>query len=190
MTTQSTTDGTNQPSIPDSNNPRDPVARSVRPLSGPFGLLISIALLSSAGYLAWRTFSNPPQEAPDTVPVMYICSETGKTFAHVRRSGEPSPVLSPFSKKNTGYPAEKCYWTKDGKIKDTPTYVLLNEQAGKPGPTKCPDCGRLVVPHNPRPRRSDGGKILVPSSSPGDRGMESIPADSSEGASQNPSKPE
>lgn len=153
-------------------------------------MVISIALLVSAGYLAWRTFSNPPQEAPDTVPVMYICSETGKTFAHVRKSGEPSPVLSPHSKKNTGYPAEKCYWTKDGKIKDAPTYVLLNQHTGKPGPTICPDCGRLVVPHNPRPRRSEEGKIVVPSTNPGDAGVEDVSPEASKDASQSPSKPE
>ena len=42
-------------------------------------------------------------------------------------------------------------WTKDGKIKQDPTPVLLNEYAGKPGPTFCPDCGRRVVAHNPPP---------------------------------------
>ena len=49
------------------------------------------------------------------------------------------------------YPAELCYWTKDGKVKDSPTAVLLNLYVNKPGPTFCPDCGRLVVPNNPFP---------------------------------------
>ena len=60
------------------------------------------------------------------------------------------PVLSPFSGKNTGYPAELCYWTKDGSIKTDPTPVLLNTYIGDNSPTFCPDCGRLVVGHNPR----------------------------------------
>jgi len=58
------------------------------------------------------------------------------------------PVLAP-SGKNTGYEAELCYWTKDGKPKETPTPVLLNIYKGIKGPTFCPDCGRLVVGHNP-----------------------------------------
>lgn len=132
------------------------------PFAGPFGVLVSIALFAAAGYLVWRTFAYPEYAAPDTEPVMYICSETKKEFGHVRKAGEKSPVYSPHSKKNTGYPAEKCFWTKDGKIKDHPTYVLVNEYLGSSEPTLCPDCGRLVTLHNPRPRKGDSGEIIVP----------------------------
>lgn len=161
MANSTTHDGA--PQVPEgSPNPVAPVSRG-GPFSGPVGVVISIALLAVAGYLAYtRVFVHPPIEAPDTTPVMYICAETGKTFPHVRKSGEQSPVLSPHSGKNTGYMAEKCYWTKDGKIKDTPTYVLLNEATGKPGPTWCPDCDREVIPHNPRPKRGEATDIIVP----------------------------
>jgi hypothetical protein len=81
----------------------------------------------------------------------FICSETGKTFEHKLRLDEEIPVLSPYSGKNTGVPAEPCYWTAEGGTKDEPTWVLLNELCGKPGPTFCPDCGRLVVHRNPPP---------------------------------------
>ena len=50
------------------------------------------------------------------------------------------------------HPAEACYWTKDGKPKQEPTYVLLNMYKGSDEPTFCPDCGRLVVGHNPAAR--------------------------------------
>jgi hypothetical protein len=80
---------------------------------------------------------------------LFICSETGKTFTHEVKVGESMPVHSPHSGKDTGYQAELCYWTADGKPKDTPTPVLLNERMGNPGPTFCPDCKRLVVGHNP-----------------------------------------
>ncbi|MBK8269586.1 MAG: hypothetical protein IPK83_15305 [Planctomycetes bacterium] len=115
-----------------------------------------------AGYLGYRTFINPPPEPTDSAPVWYVCSETGKAFEHIRQMGEMEPVYSPLSKKNTGYRAEKCFWTKDGKIKTTPTYVLLNELIGKPGPTLCPDCGRLVEPHNKRPSKTQSGEIVIP----------------------------
>lgn len=82
---------------------------------------------------------------------IYICAETGKHFAHEFREGDSEPILSPFSGKKTAWIAETCFWTKDGKKKDTPTYVLLVERTGKPGPTICPDCGRVVVGHNPLP---------------------------------------
>jgi hypothetical protein len=82
---------------------------------------------------------------------MYICTETGKPFAHEPQRGETLPIASPHSGKDTGVPAEACYWTADGGTKPEPTWVLLNESAKRPGPTFCPDCGRLVVGHNPEP---------------------------------------
>ncbi len=82
---------------------------------------------------------------------MYICAETGKSFPHDNVIGEDVPVMSPYSGKNTGYRAEACRWTASGSPKDDPTWVLVNETIGKPGPTFCPDCGRLVVGHNPQP---------------------------------------
>lgn len=82
---------------------------------------------------------------------MYICTETGKTFLHRNQVGESLPIHSPFSGKDTGVPAEPCYWTKDGGTKSEPTWVLVNEFIHKPGPTFCPDCGRLVIGHNPHP---------------------------------------
>ena len=81
---------------------------------------------------------------------MFIDAATGKPFQHKIRMGETLPVEAPSGDK-TGYPAETCFWNKDGSIKREPTYVLLNENARPPkkGPTFCPDCGRLVTPMNP-----------------------------------------
>jgi hypothetical protein len=91
-------------------------------------------------------------DTPDTAfSTMFICTETGKTFRHTNKIGETQPILSPFSKKETGVPAEACYWNADGSTKKDPTWVLLNELAGKEGPTFCPDCNRLVIGHNPAP---------------------------------------
>jgi len=65
--------------------------------------------------------------------------------------GEGHPYEHPRTGERTLYPAEKCYWTADGKAKLEPTYVLLNGYAGRDGPTACPDCGRGVTLHNPMP---------------------------------------
>jgi len=109
-----------------------------------FGLLALII----AGVAMWRSFgtSEPGVLSTDRV---YIDTETGKTFNYTIKAGDLSVVKSPYSGKNTGVEAERCYWTKDGKPKKDPTYVLVNQKIGKPGPTFCPDCGRLVVPLNP-----------------------------------------
>jgi len=111
-----------------------------------------ILCFTSAGYViygAWR--GNPVvAQANDRI---YIDSETGQSF-HVNLEslvGQSIPIKSPYSGKNTGYPAELCYWTADGQIMSAPTPVLLNTLVGKPGPTFCPVCGRLVVGHNPAP---------------------------------------
>jgi len=86
---------------------------------------------------------------------MYICTETGKTFSHVDKMGETHPIYSPYSHKDTGVPAEPCYWTAAGKIKAKPTWVLLNSLAGGQEPTFCPECGRLVTKHNSSPSPGD-----------------------------------
>jgi hypothetical protein len=109
--------------------------------------LLSVVLICSSVY-AFRQYlkGDTPDDAFYST---YVCSETGKSFRHRNELGETTPILSPYSGKNTGYPAEACYWTADGHVKKDPTWVLLNSQIGKPEPTFCPDCGRLVVGHNP-----------------------------------------
>jgi hypothetical protein len=80
-----------------------------------------------------------------------LCIDTdGKTFKAHLKIGDQFPVRAPSGKD--GYPAELCFWNKDGSIRKEPYPVLLNTYAGKPEPTFCPDCGRLVVGHNPAPQ--------------------------------------
>ncbi|MFT3785388.1 MAG: hypothetical protein QM770_04380 [Tepidisphaeraceae bacterium] len=112
--------------------------------------IFTLALLGLAGFMIWN-FAGSSDGAALLRDRVFICSETGKPFPHSLTVGEEIPVMSPFSGKRTGFPAEKCYWTKDGKTKSEPTAVLLNAYVGKSGPTYCPDCGRLVVPRNPMP---------------------------------------
>ncbi len=80
---------------------------------------------------------------------LYICASTGQTFQYTLQIGDTTPVKSPYTGTNTGYPAELCYWTKDGSIATDPTPVLLNDYKGIHQPTFCPVCGRLVVFRNP-----------------------------------------
>lgn len=111
--------------------------------------IFCIALLVLSGYVVKSFFD---RSAPDAAYyTTYIDTETGKVFRHKNEIGETLPILSPDTGKNTGMPAEACYWTADGKTKTDPTWVLLNEELGKKSPTFCPDCGRLVVGHNPPP---------------------------------------
>lgn len=91
----------------------------------------------------------PSNAIADSRKCIFVCSETGKAFTGTPEIGEPPILISPYSGKRTGYPAELCYWTADGKVRKEPFPVLLNEQIDKAGPTFCPDCGRLVVHHNP-----------------------------------------
>jgi hypothetical protein len=81
----------------------------------------------------------------------FVCSKTGKGFSVTLEAGMSIPVKSPYSGENTGYPAELCYWTADGQMKDKPDPVLMNSFVGKPEPTFCPVCKRLVVHRNPKP---------------------------------------
>ncbi|GIW75049.1 MAG: hypothetical protein KatS3mg104_0112 [Phycisphaerae bacterium] len=117
------------------------------------GVLLLLALIM----LIWSILSNfgSTEAASLTSARTFICTETGKVFTTSLREGWTVPVPSPYSGKNTGVPAEQCFWTKEGTLKSEPTYVLLNEYLGKSDPTFCPDCGRLVVQRNPIYRVGD-----------------------------------
>ena len=112
------------------------------------GVLLVIAAV--AVVFAVRSVMGPSEAVAAANTRTFIDAETGKPFQHELTEGESLPVRAP-SGKESGYPAELCYWTKDGQVRNDPYPVLLNEALGKPGPTFCPDCGRLVVGHNPRP---------------------------------------
>jgi hypothetical protein len=151
MGDQGATSITSQP--PNPHEPSAAVTIPARrgPLAGGLGIIVIVVLLGVAGFSTFKLFTAPPEAPPTPQYVEAICAVTLKHFPHQREAGENYPFLSPFTNDRTAYPAERCYWTKDGKAKKEPTYVLLNEYIKKPGPSICPDCGRLVEPHNPPP---------------------------------------
>jgi hypothetical protein len=106
-----------------------------------------------AGIWIYKSVFGYSTEGEDSRNRWFVCAETRKPFRAHLEIGESIPVMSPFSHKATGYPAELCYWTKEGTIKSAPDYVLLNRylNPNDNSPTFCPDCGRLVVGHNPAP---------------------------------------
>lgn len=110
-------------------------------------VLVALCILAAA----WSIWSNVGLNAAtkDLNSPLFIDSETGQTFHMALKVGMSIPVISPYTGRRTGYEPEFCYWTKDGHVKKVPTPVLMNDEVGKPGPTFCPDCGRLVVHHNP-----------------------------------------
>ena len=125
--------------------------------TGPGTILLVIVVILGIGASVYFVRAWWKGETPDDAHyTMFIDAETGQTFKHFNAIGDSIPLMSPYTKKATAYPAEACYWTVDGGVKKDPTWVLVNERQGKPGPTFCPDCGRLVVGNNPKadPSRS------------------------------------
>jgi hypothetical protein len=118
------------------------------------GKVLLVLVILGGGVFAYYQIRNVFGESAGAAHAndrIFVCSETGKSFHVTLTASTQVPAYSPFSGKPTGYPAELCYWTADGKIKSEPTAVLMNVYVGKSGPTFCPDCGRLVVGHNPQP---------------------------------------
>lgn len=142
-------------------------------LSPASGLFILVVCVGAAVVLWNRFFEdiNTPHYEP--AKRMYVCAETHKAFEHTLKTGEKSfPVMSPFTSKPTGYPAEACYCGKDKDGKPAPTWVLLDGyEKGDPQPTKCPACGATVTLHNlPKPggsREGAGKASSAPSSAGG-----------------------
>lgn len=120
------------------------------------GALLVLALI--AAVIMFRNSFGPSSDVAAANARVFIDASTGKPFSRQLRAGMTVPVDAPSGKKS-GYPAEMCWWTKDGKVRKEPYPVLLNTWVGKPEPTFCPDCGRLVVAHNPSP---GGGNIAPP----------------------------
>lgn len=119
-------------------------------MTGPSGVAVAGLSIVVAGIMIWRSLGGGGTTV-DTSKRNYIDAATGKTFSYQLKPGESYPVVPPGGAEATGWPAEKCFWTPDGKAKAEPTLVLLNSYIGKEGPTICPDCGREVRPHNPLP---------------------------------------
>ncbi len=151
MTPESTDPNVAGKSSEQTQNPRDATCRKGGPFSGGLGVFVVVILFLGAGYLTYRTIFQAEITEVQPVPRVFKCVETGKVFAYKLSEGEHWPVMSEASGKKTAYPTESCYWTKDGKQKHKPDYVILNEYLKKPGDTFCPVCGRLVVGHNPVP---------------------------------------
>jgi hypothetical protein len=112
---------------------------------------LTAAVICVVALLILYVSARPRNDAADlSSRRTFICSETNKPFTAKLETGMTIPIKSPFSGKNTGYPAELCYWTKDGGVRKEPFPVLLKRTLDPTaGPTFCPDCGRLVVGHNP-----------------------------------------
>ncbi|MEM9916426.1 MAG: hypothetical protein AAF911_15855 [Planctomycetota bacterium] len=124
-------------------------------LSTPSGK-IAVGAIFAVAFLVfvWNivgTFGGSPAAAIANERT-FIDAETLEPFSYTLKSGDMVPIDAPSGPGN-GYPAEACYWTADGQIKDDPTWVLLNGLVPESsrGPTFCPDCDRLVVSRNPQP---------------------------------------
>jgi hypothetical protein len=119
--------------------------------SGRF--LLPAAAAVAVLILVVHAFSGNSGAGEDSHHRWFVCAETQRPFRARVEIGTSIPVMSPFSHRATGYPAELCYWTKEGTITREPTPVLLRRflDPADNSPTFCPDCGRLVVAHNPPP---------------------------------------
>lgn len=124
--------------------------RDIRKLLLGGGAVLGLVL--SGFLLARQVMLDGPNAGAASRQRAAIDAETGKVFTDfVIRDGQSMPWTNPETGTPTLFPAEECYWTRDGQAKLEPTYVLLNTYVGKPEPTTCPDCGRRVVFHNPWP---------------------------------------
>jgi hypothetical protein len=124
---------------------------------GKIALSVVAIVCIVAGLWSLRNYVHASSAADIANTRVFVDAETGQAFNYTITPTMTLPVTSPDTGKQTGYPAELCYWTADGQIKDEPTAVVLNSTLDPTSrePTFCPDCGRLVVAHNPKPRPGD-----------------------------------
>lgn len=109
-----------------------------------------MVLLLVAGILLYSTLRKI-DPADVTKSRRGIDPESGKVFMIRIVEGESAPWKNPDTGQRTLFPAEACYWTRDGKATLNPTFVFVKAYLGSKEKTYCPDCGREVRTHNPMP---------------------------------------
>ena len=120
-------------------------------------MIVTILAVALAGWVIRKSFWANSEVGAASRDRWFVDAATGKPFRKELELGMSVPIDAPSGGK-TGYPAELCYWTADGQIKQEPTPVLVVKlwpELGKNEPTFCPDCGRLVVGRNPVPQPGD-----------------------------------
>ena len=129
------------------------VSRARQERARKLKVIASIGMLViAAGLLVWQVMGTGPSDATLSRQRDVIDSRTGTVFLGFRIPADTRfPWVNPSTGEPTLFPAEKCFYTKDGGAKTEPTYVLLRSYRGESGDTTCPDCGRKVVAHNPAP---------------------------------------
>lgn len=119
---------------------------------GLIKLIVAGVALLAAGVIGFVILDRPASNSALTSTRSVMCSETGQVWEDFGVPDEPLPWTNPRTGRKTLWIPEKCFWTNDGRARSkNPTYVILNEDLGKDGPTTCPDCGRPVKRFNPLP---------------------------------------
>lgn len=111
---------------------------------------VAASLIVAAALLAIRALNAGPDYSISAERA-FKCAECGHEFEHVIQIGDQEPLRCEKCGKQSAWVPETCYWTRDGKAKRRPTFVILKRKMGIDEDTICPDCGREVVGHNPRP---------------------------------------
>ncbi len=121
---------------------------------------VAVVLLVATGVIAWVQLGG--KSVYDiSLDRAFICSETLRPYEYTIKIGDSAPYYSPHTDRNTGYPAEPCYWARDENggwaRKDKPTLVFVKKWMDRTTEEKsyCQDCGREVVQHNPPPTDED-----------------------------------
>jgi predicted RNA-binding Zn-ribbon protein involved in translation (DUF1610 family) len=125
-------------------------------------IIVAVVALAVAGGIMYSTFSGKSAVSVAQERA-YKCVEPncGHIFEHTLQIGDMEPFACPKCGKSSGWKAEACYWAKDKdasgnwKAKLEPTLVVVKKRVDPETSdrTYCPDCGREVVGHNPRPPR-------------------------------------
>ena len=122
-------------------------------------LIAGIVALVIAALLVARNMSGGKSAESLNAERVYKCVECGHDFERTLKIGDSEPFACPKCGKMSAYRAEACYWAKDAaggwKAKAKPTFVVLKSRVDSNSTEKtyCPDCGHIVVGHNPRPRQ-------------------------------------
>lgn len=106
--------------------------------------LAVVAVVGGVFALTYSLFAGGDRsELREALGRPWYVDEAGRAFRYEPRLGEPAVTTSPFD-ASRAFPADVCSHAGTSHAAEPAAFLVPQPYLGKPGPTTCPTCARVV----------------------------------------------